>query len=161
MGHRKNVYLSPSHFSHYLLMLWRGRRFYDDRRPKIVSSHPLLSLWCCFLLLPPSTHPHPAKPPRRTAHFTVGHNPEGCFLSLSLYLSLPSSPLSLQRLHSDSFYWQLVFPWQHLKTMATIWTEPNALSKLLHSSPPPLSERLVSQWMRVHATVGINEHATC
>lgn len=32
------VYLSPSHFSHYLLMLWRGRRYYDDRRPKIVSA---------------------------------------------------------------------------------------------------------------------------
>ncbi len=118
-------------------MLWWGRRFYDDRRPKIVISHPLLSLRHCFLLLPPSTHPHPTKPPRYTAHFTVGRNPEGRFLSLSLYLSPPFIAALAAKI---AFRFILLAA---CVSMATSWNHGNYLNRAKRSfktaafTPPP------------------------
>lgn len=73
-----------------------------------------------------------------------------CHSCRPLFLHCPHLPANLlQRSFSNSFYWQLAFPWKHLETMATMRSEPNAfetaaLVSSLHHFPP---SSLMLSWL--------------
>lgn len=141
------VYL-PSHSSHYLLMLWRGCRYYGDWRPKIVSAHPLLSLWRCFLPLPPSrTHPSHSPPLQTSAVLLTllwDAIPEGRALSLPLSITLPFSSLhpispckycvQIHFIGSLCFHGNILKPWKLFKPSQTLFQ-----NCCIQSPPPSLS----------------------
>lgn len=124
------VYLSASHFSHYLLMLWRGCRYYDDWRPKIVSAHPCFLCGAVFFSYLPAAY-IPTPPNLRLYCSLYCGTQSGGALSLSFSLTLPFSSLhpispckdciQIHFIGSLCFHGNFLKPWQLFEPSQTLF----------------------------------------